>query len=139
MTDNTTKPTPGPYVAERVADEFFVMQGKPGDAVRKILARVPSHKELDAPGEQEALAKLFASSPELLESLKRAQKLVSLLTVRQVIEAGDEAIEAAGLNPWCMKEGLAEGHEHIGAYFIDAAIAKATGAEETQVSDEDLP
>lgn len=32
-------------------------------------------------------------------------------TVRQIIEAGDRAIDAAGLNPWGMNEGLAEGSE----------------------------
>lgn len=43
----------------------------------------------------------------------RFRLLASLLTVRQVIEAGDEYIEAAGLNPWCMREGLATGEERI--------------------------
>lgn len=49
------------------------------------------------------------------------------LTVRQVMESGDAAIEASGLNPWCMNEGTAQGHERIDASFIEAAIAKAEG------------
>lgn len=70
-------------------------------------------------------------SPEeydaLVEALERADKLVRLLTVRQVVMAGDEACEAAGLNPWCMNEGAASGDEGIGAWFITAALAKAKG------------
>jgi hypothetical protein len=58
----------------------------------------------------------------LVKALERAQKLVRLVTVRQVIESGDDAIEAAGINPWAMNEGLAEGHERIDTYFIDAAL-----------------
>jgi predicted translin family RNA/ssDNA-binding protein len=49
----------------------------------------------------------------LQEEVKRLRKLASLLTVRQVIQAGDEYIEAAGLNPWCMNEGLATGDERL--------------------------
>lgn len=48
----------------------------------------------------------------------RARPLVSLLTVRQVIESNDEAICASGLNPWCMNEGLANGDESIGAWWL---------------------
>lgn len=76
-----------------------------------------------------ANARLIAAAPDLLAELKRARTLVSLLTVRQVIEAGDDAISAAGLNPWCLNEGLAEGHEQIGCSRIDAAIAKAEGSD----------
>jgi len=61
----------------------------------------------------------------MLRALERAEVLVRLLTVRQVIEAGDDAIDAAGLSPWCMNEGLADGTESIAAHFIGAAIAMA--------------
>lgn len=44
-------------------------------------------------------------------------KLLSLLTVRQVIEAGPEYIEAAGLNPWCIAEGRATGDEPAVAWW----------------------
>lgn len=60
---------------------------------------------------------------ELIAAAKRADVLVRLLTVRQVIEAGDEAIDAAGLNPYCMNEGLAEGHERIGFWHLSSALA----------------
>lgn len=50
---------------------------------------------------------------ELQDELKRAKKLASLVTVRQVIDVGDEYIEAAGLNPWCLNEGLTTGDERI--------------------------
>lgn len=66
-----------------------------------------------------------------LAALERARPLVALLTVRQVIEAGDDAIAAAGLNPWCMNEGLARGDEPIGAHFIERAIATAKGEDRT--------
>lgn len=72
-----------------------------------------------------------AHGPKLLEALERARPLVALLTVRQVIEAGDDAIAAAGLNPWCMNEGLARGDEPIAAHFIEWAIAAAKGEDRT--------
>lgn len=55
-------------------------------------------------------------------ALKRCSELVSILTVRQIIEAGDDAIKAAGLNPYCMNEGLAKGDEKIDAWWIEAAL-----------------
>jgi hypothetical protein len=53
------------------------------------------------------------------EDLRRALVLLRLPTVRQVINAGDDAIDAAGLNPWAMNEGLATGDERISPSFID--------------------
>jgi hypothetical protein len=61
---------------------------------------------------------------ELLAVLKRAKVLVELLTVRRVMDAGDEAIDAAGLNPWCLNEGLATGEESISADFVEREIVK---------------
>jgi len=43
-----------------------------------------------------------------LKSMRTLLPLLRLLTVRQVIDAGDEAINACGLNPWCLNEGRAE-------------------------------
>ena len=61
---------------------------------------------------------------KLRESVEMMQKLLPLLgelSVRQVIGAGDGAINAACLNPYCMKEGLAEGHEQaVRQWKIDA-------------------
>lgn len=37
--------------------------------------------------------------------------IIETITIRQAIEAGDEVIDACGLNPWCMNEGLADGSE----------------------------
>ena len=47
------------------------------------------------------------------DKMERIKTLLSLITVRQVIQAGDRAIDAAGLNPWCINKGRAEGHEPI--------------------------
>jgi hypothetical protein len=77
---------------------------------------------------------LIAAAPELLEELRKMATLASLVTVRQVIEAGDKYINAAGLNPWCMNEGLATGNERVSCYPARAAIAKATGQEASHVS-----
>lgn len=77
----------------------------------------------------EDVARLIASAPALVEALERAQALVGLLSVRQVIEAGDKAIDAAGLNPWAMNEGLATGDERIDAGWIDAALSLAKGTQ----------
>ena len=65
----------------------------------------------------------------MVEALKRAQVLCRLLTVRQVIiEGGDKYIEAAGLNPWAINEGLATGDERIDPPFIDTALKLAEEA-----------
>ena len=75
--------------------------------------------------EQEANARLIAAAPELLEEGIKATRLLRLLTIRQIIEGGDETIEASGLNPWAMNEGLATGDERFDPWKMDAAIAKA--------------
>jgi hypothetical protein len=65
------------------------------------------------------------SREQLLEdALRRASILLRACppTVRGVFEAGDKAIDAAGLNPWCINEGLASGDEEIDTWFIDAAL-----------------
>lgn len=59
---------------------------------------------------------------ELEEALDRCAKLASIVTVKQCIEAGDEYINAAGLNPYCMNEGLAEGDEKISIYFVEKLL-----------------
>ena len=92
-----------------------------------------TYSDIDAArsAEGQANAHLIAAAPEMYGALERAATLVKLLTVRQVIEAGDKATEAAGLNPWCINEGLATGGESIGSDWIDFALAKARGEEAT--------
>lgn len=46
-----------------------------------------------------------------MHDLKNILPLLRLLTVRQVIEAGEPYITASGINPWCINEGLATGDE----------------------------
>lgn len=87
----------------------------------------PTKAELDALGL--AHAHLVKAAPELLAELEKARQLVRLVTVRQVIRAGDKAIEAAGLNPYCIAEGLATGEEPLDIWSIDAVIARAKGGE----------
>ncbi len=55
----------------------------------------------------------------LRTAVARARPLVALVTVRQVIEAGDREIDAAGLNPWCINEGLATGDEKISTWWME--------------------
>jgi hypothetical protein len=78
------------------------------------------------------IASRLNAHDDLVAALERAQKLARLVTVRQVIEAGDDAIDAAGLNPWAINEGLAEGNEPIGAHFIDAALTLACSSQVEQ-------
>ncbi len=50
----------------------------------------------------------------LIDSLERIRKILPLIgriTIRQALEQGHDVIDACGLNPWCVNEGLAEGHE----------------------------
>jgi hypothetical protein len=49
-------------------------------------------------------------------------------TVRQIIEAGDRAIDAAGMNPWCMNEGLAEGNERHTPWQLEDCIQTIAAA-----------
>lgn len=71
------------------------------------------------------IARLFAASPDLLKALKVAAQLLQTVTIRQVFELGTDAVNAVGLNPWCMNEGRASGDETISLDFIHDAIAKA--------------
>ena len=65
------------------------------------------------------IERLRAEVAELRAKLDRARPLVALLTVRQVIQGGDDAIVASGLNPWCINEGLATGDESISAWWLE--------------------
>lgn len=53
-----------------------------------------------------------------VDELKRAKTLLHALTIRGIFEAGDEAIEASGINPWCINEGLAEGNERFDPWVL---------------------
>lgn len=66
----------------------------------------------------------------LIEAAERAQLLLRGLTVGTVMERGIEAINAAGLNPYCMNEGRATGSERISTDWLDLAISSAKAAEE---------
>jgi len=49
-------------------------------------------------------------------------------TVRQIIEAGDRAIDAAGINPYAMNEGLATGDERHTPWQLEDCIQKIAAA-----------
>lgn len=56
----------------------------------------------------------MSDSIKNLEQLERIRALLPLLrkiTIRQVLDSGDEVISATGLNPWCVNEGRAQGDE----------------------------
>jgi len=60
------------------------------------------------------------------DSASKILKCLTLLatcppTVRQVIQAGDRAIDAAGLNPYCLNEG-ADGDAKQIPYFLNELI-----------------
>lgn len=81
---------------------------------------------------------LKSLNADLLESLKSMRTLAGLVTVRQAIEAGDRYIEAAGLNPWAINEGLATGNETIGLWSTDLLIERAEDAAHEEKEMEDL-
>jgi hypothetical protein len=130
--------TPGPWIVDR---EFNVIQSQS----RRSVATTGGHSNSsDVEGvhvENVANARLIAAAPELLEACKRAVAILSACppTVRQIIEGGDEAIGAAGLNPWCINEGLATGDEpHDVTWRLYEAIAKAmAGTPESKVGASD--
>lgn len=69
--------TKGPWAIEgdsatgERAGHYVILTGKHGDSVRKIIARIYSHLDLDAEGEIEANARLIASAPALLALVER--------------------------------------------------------------------
>lgn len=62
---------------------------------------------------------------ELVHALERCRVLKHSITIREVLQRGDDAIEAAGLDPWCINEGLADGSETLDLSFIDRALRAA--------------
>jgi hypothetical protein len=107
-------------------------------SVRVDMRRVIGHDAPDGPAVywnvavfSDGVAKaLVAERDALRKALERAQVLVGLVTVRQAIHAGDEAIEAAGLNPYAMNEGQATGDEHASTWWLRAALSPEHQREE---------
>lgn len=64
---------------------------------------------------------------DLVKALERVTAIARLVTVRQVL-ADEQALEASGLNPWCVNEGLATGDERVSLWFVDAAVQRARDA-----------
>jgi hypothetical protein len=63
---------------------------------------------------------------ELREQLKSLVRIMPDMTIRDILDRGDEVIEASGLNPWCVNEGLATGDElHDVTWRAQAALTKA--------------
>lgn len=61
----------------------------------------------------------------LLETCKRLYDIVYFLSVREVLELGDDAIAASGLNSYVINEELADGTERINLDWAKEAIAAA--------------
>jgi hypothetical protein len=116
------------------------MSGDIEAAARKIFEQLPDidgdeadwlfYREALCAGARDAIAALVAERDALRKALERAQVLVGLVTVRQAIHAGDEAIEAAGLNPYAMNEGQATGDEHVSTWWLRAALSPEHQREE---------
>lgn len=67
---------------------------------------------------REAGERVVRECREAKEATRRAAVLVRLFTVRQVVDAGEEALDAAGLNPWCLNEGLARGEDRLSPSWL---------------------
>ncbi len=82
---------------------------------------IPDDWYIEPTGESRILdqEKVATEIERLQITLRRAKVLVELVTVRQAIQAGDAAIEAAGLNPYAMNEGLATGDEPLGTWWME--------------------
>lgn len=63
--------------------------------------------------------KLVKEIQDLREALARARKLASLVTVGDVVRAGDRYINAAGLNPYVLNEGRASERDRLNLWWID--------------------
>jgi hypothetical protein len=74
----------------------------------------------------EFIVRACNSHEQLVLACERLLKIARTVTVRQAISAGQEVIDATGLNPWCLNEGLATGDEHLCLHFAEDAIRNAT-------------
>lgn len=92
--------------------------------IEEIVKRWPDQVARDL----KELARVRVVNAELLGALKLAKTLLDLghITVGMVFDAGIETVNAVGLNPWCMREGLAAGDEPISLWEIEHAIENAT-------------
>lgn len=74
----------------------------------------------------EQIVQLEERVSELEAALRAVEPLVPLLrmlTIRQVFDEGSAAIDAAGLNPWCLNEGRATGSERaLSEWKIEAIL-----------------
>lgn len=52
------------------------------------------------------------------EQMERIKTLLSLITVGQVIDAGPAAIDASGLNPWCLNEGRGRREDRLNLWWV---------------------
>ena len=68
---------------------------------------------------------ILSSAPDLLKACKRLVKIADVATLRQIIEH-ESAIEAAGLNPYCVNEG-ADSSDTVDLWWAYDAINKAEG------------
>ena len=66
-----------------------------------------------------------ASIPDACETIERILPMLELVTIRQAIEAGYEVVDACGINPWCIREGRAEGDEPALSWWRVDAIRTA--------------
>lgn len=57
---------------------------------------------------------------ELVNGLKRAKKLLSCLTIREVLENGME--DEAGINPYCVNDGMADGDDYLICLWLECLI-----------------
>ena len=101
-----------PVAAADVVPQLRMIAGHPGAISREHANEVM----LEAAAE---ITRLREKVAELRAKLDRARPLVALLTVRQVIQGGDDVIAASGLNPWCINEGRATGDEPISAWWLE--------------------
>ena len=87
--------------------------------------------DLEPDGAQAALDVLEGT----LAALERAAALVRLLTVGQVMDAGDGAIAASGLDPWAVNEGKARRGDAIDAGWLDHARARAASVRDALLAE----
>lgn len=67
---------------------------------------------------------------EVRAALEALIPLVECLTIRDIVQAGDDAIEAVGLHPYCINEGLATGDEPAPTWKLRALLQRLPGGGE---------
>jgi hypothetical protein len=105
------------------------------DFTNKVKLAVAKAADAENEDAVEVIDTLLSQIEEMREREKRTNVLLRLLTVGQILRGGDEAILAAGLDPWCVNEGRAEMDDRWTPPWANTALLSQTDEGERMEGD----